>query len=134
KGRECLIVMGDFNGKVGSNKDEDIVGPFGLGIRNENGEYVVDLCRKHKLYVTNTWFQQKKSAQHTWTSPDGKTKNQIDYILCDKRYRNGVSNSKSMPGADCGSDHNPDGGNNTDQAKENKETKKGNEVELRKTK
>src|SRR4029077_7080220 len=107
KGRECLIVMGDFNGKVGSNKDEDIVGPFGLGIRNENGGYVVDFCRKHKLYITNTWFQQKKSAQHTWTSPDGKTKNQIDYILCDKRYRNGVRNSKSMPGADCGSDHNP---------------------------
>ena len=31
KGRECLIVMGDFNGKVGENKEEDIVGPFGLG-------------------------------------------------------------------------------------------------------
>ena len=34
-------------------------------------------------------------------------KNQIDYIMVDKRYRNGVRNSKSYPGADCGSDHNP---------------------------
>jgi len=25
----------------------------------------------------------------------------------DKRFRNGVRNSKSMPGTDCGSDHNP---------------------------
>ena len=24
KGRECLIVMGDFNGKVGENKEEDL--------------------------------------------------------------------------------------------------------------
>ena len=107
KGRECLIVMGDFNGKVGENKEEDIVGPFGLGSRNENGQYVVDFCTRHKLHVTNTWFQQKISAQHTWVSPDGVTKNQIDYVLVDKRFRQGVRNSKSMPGADCGSDHNP---------------------------
>ena len=107
KGRECLIVMGDFNGKVGENREEDIVGPFGLGSRNENGQYVVDFCTRHKLHVTNTWFQQKISAQHTWVSPDGVTKNQIDYVLVDKRFRQGVRNSKSMPGADCGSDHNP---------------------------
>src|SRR3954469_7024517 len=37
-----------------------------------------------------------------------KQKNPIDYILSDdKRFRNGVRNSKAMPGADCGSDHNP---------------------------
>jgi len=74
KGRECLIVMGDFNGKVGRNKEEDTVGPYGVGIRNENGQHIVELCKRHNLYVTNTWFQQKPSAQHTWTSPDGKTK------------------------------------------------------------
>ena len=34
-------------------------------------------------------------------------KNQIDYILMDNRYKNGVTNSKSRPGADCGTDHNP---------------------------
>src|SRR5206468_3172522 len=36
-----------------------------------------------------------------------ETKNQIDYVLVGKRFRNGVKNSKSMPGADCESDHNP---------------------------
>ena len=107
KGNECLMVMGDLNGKVGKNKEEDIVGPYGLGERNENGQLLVEFCKRHNLFVTNTWFQQKTSAQHTWTSPDGTIKNQIDYVLIDKRYRNGVKNSKSMPGADCGSDHNP---------------------------
>lgn len=107
KGRECLVVMGDFNGKVGNDKEEDTIGPFGVGVRNDNGERIVNLSKRHNLFVTNTWFQQKRSAQHTWTSPDKNTKNQIDYILVDKRFRNGVQNSKSMPGADCESDHNP---------------------------
>lgn len=107
KGRECLIVMGDFNGKVGNERDGSTVGPFGLGIRNDKGERIVSFCKQHNLLVTNTWFQQKVRAQHTWKSPDGVTKNQIDYVLVDKRFRNGVQNSKARPGADCESDHIP---------------------------
>ena len=54
KGRECLVVMGDFNGKVGEGREEDTVGPYGLGERNDNGERVVNflqeaqsICNKH---------------------------------------------------------------------------------------
>jgi len=59
--------------------------------------------------AANTWFQAKANALHMWTSPDGQTKNQIDYryVLVDKRYRNAIQNCKAKPGADCGSDHNP---------------------------
>ena len=35
--QDCLVIMGDFNGKVGEIKDDDVVGPFGLGQRNEQG-------------------------------------------------------------------------------------------------
>ena len=107
KGRECAIMMGDFNGKVGVNREEDTIGPFGVGMRNDNGERVVNFCKRHNLFATNTWFQQKKSSQHTWISPDKVTKNQIDCVLVDKRFRNGIQHSKSMAGADCDSDHNP---------------------------
>src|SRR6267154_1178952 len=41
KARECLVVMGDFNGKVGNNKEDDTVEPFGVGMQNDNGERVV---------------------------------------------------------------------------------------------
>ena len=123
KGREFLVMLGEFNGRVGNNRYEDTVGLFGLGERTDNEEKLVNFCKMHNLFVTNTWFQQRTSAQHTWISPDKKTKNQIDYILVDKRFRNGVLNSKSMPGdkrfrngvlnsrsmpgAHCGSDHKP---------------------------
>jgi len=106
KYQDCLIVMGNFNGKVGDIKEDNIVGPFGLGQRNDNGQSVIDYCRKSNLMIANTWFQTKESNRYTWTAPDKKTRNQIDYILIDNRYRNGVKNSKARPGADCDSDHN----------------------------
>ena len=59
------------------------------------------------MFATNTWFQQKDTARHSWISPNKKTKNQIDYILIDKRFRNGVRNCKVRQDAECGSDHNP---------------------------
>ena len=107
KNTDCIIIMGDFNGKVGEIKEEDIVGPYGLGQRNENGQNILDYCRRHNLMIANTWFQTRQNARHTWLAPDGKTKNQIDYIMVDKRYRNGVINCKTRLDADCGSDHNP---------------------------
>ena len=37
--------MHDFNGRVGDIKEDNIVGPFGLGQKNENGQSIVDCCR-----------------------------------------------------------------------------------------
>ena len=31
--------------------------------------------------------------------------NQIDYILCNQRWRSSIQSAKTRPGADCGSDH-----------------------------
>ena len=107
KFRDCLVIMGDFNGKVGEIKEDDVVGPFGLDQKNEQGQRIVECSRNLKLILANTWFQTRRNSRHTWTAPDGKTKNQIDYIFIDKRYRNGVRNCKARQDRDCGSDHNP---------------------------
>ena len=99
--------MGDWNGKVGSKREHSIVGPYGIGERNNNGERLLDLCQQLKLTVMNTWFEQKESTAYTWTSPDKTTRNQMDYILVSERYKNSVKNAKARPSADCGSDHIP---------------------------
>ena len=39
------------------------------------------------------------------TSPDGQHQNQIDYVLCNQRWRSSIQLAKTRPGADCGSDH-----------------------------
>ena len=104
---DIILLMGDFNAKIGKGKQDEVVGPHGLGKRNDRGERLVEFCIKHKLVICNTWFEQRENAKHTWSAPDGRTKNQIDYIMINKRYRNSIKNAKARPGADCGSDHNP---------------------------
>src|SRR6218665_1032010 len=42
---------------------------------------------------------------YTWTSPDGKHRNQIDYILINKRWKSTIGDVRTKPGADCGTDH-----------------------------
>jgi len=105
KSQEVIIVMGDFNAKIGEGREDDIVGPHGLGKRNERGEMLFQWCKANSMIVTNTWFMNHKRRRYTWVSPDKHTRNQIDYILINKRFRNGIEQSMSYPGADCGSDH-----------------------------
>lgn len=111
KQNEINIIMGDLNAKIGEGRVENIVGDYGLGERNERGDLLVEFCQEEQLVVANTWFKLPKRRLYTWKSP-GDTKinvirNQIDYILIDKRYRNGIKGVKTYPGADIGSDHNP---------------------------
>ena len=42
---------------------------------------------------------------YTLTSSDGQYRNQIDYTLLSQRWRSSIQSAKTIPGADCGSDH-----------------------------
>ena len=104
--RDVKLLMGDFNAKVGSqNISNSIYGKFGLGHQNDNGEDLIDFCSTNNLTITNTMFQHHPRHLYTWTSPDQKTRNQIDYILLCQKWRSSVKNVRTRPGADCNSDH-----------------------------
>lgn len=45
-------------------------------------------------------------SMYAWRSPDGITRNQIDYLLIDKRRRTSIRDVKTYPSLDCGSDSN----------------------------
>ena len=106
--KDVLFIIGDWNAKVGSQKTPGVVGKFGLGVRNEAGQRLIDFCQKNVLVTANTLFQQHKKRSYTRTSPDGQHRNQIDYILCSQRWRSSIQPEKTRPGADCGSDHEQD--------------------------
>ena len=106
KGKDYLVVMGDWNAVVGEGRDEKEVGSFGLGKRNDRGEMMVEFCRRKKLMITNTWFEHCKRRRYTWKKPGDTGRYQLDYILVRQRYGNSVNNSRSYPGADIDSDHN----------------------------
>ena len=50
-------------------------------------------------------FQQHNRRLYTWTSPDGRHRNQTDYILCSLRWRSSIHSAKTRLWADCSSDH-----------------------------
>ena len=71
-----------------------------MGKRNDNGELLIDFCKEEDLVLANTWFEQRYKNRHAWESPDGKSRNQIDFILVSQRYRNSVKNAKVRTSAD----------------------------------
>ena len=103
--KDVLLIIGDWNAKVGSQETPGVTGKFGLGIQNEAGQRLIEFCQKNALVITNTLFQQHKRRLYTWTSPDGPHQNQIDYILCSQRWRSSIQSAKIRLGADYGSYH-----------------------------
>ena len=83
--KNVLFIIGDWNAKVGSQEIPGVTGKFGLGVQNEAGQRLIELCQDNAMVIANTFFQQHKRRLYTWTSPDGQHQNQIDYILCSQR-------------------------------------------------
>lgn len=104
------IILGDLNAKVGEGQDEDVIGPYGLGNRNDRGDKLVEFCKDNQMCIMNTYFKLPKRRLYTWTHPahrvDNVIRNQIDFIIIKKRFRNAIKYTKTYPGADVGSDHN----------------------------
>ena len=92
-------------GKVRSQETPGVTSKFGLGVWNEAGQRLTEVCRENALVIANTLFEQQKRRLYTWTPPDGQHQNQIEYILCSQRRRSSIQSAKTRPGADCGSDH-----------------------------
>ena len=82
-----------------------MIGGYGQGIRNERGDLLTDWCHENSMVVTNTWFKNHPRRLYEWSSPGDLTRNQNEYILSEKRFRNSILNCKTYPKADCNSDH-----------------------------
>ena len=55
-----LFIIGDWNAKVGSQETPGVTGKFGLGIQNEAGQRLIELCQENALVIENILFQQHK--------------------------------------------------------------------------
>ena len=43
--KDVLFSIGDWNAKVGSQETPGVTGKFGLGIRNEAGQRLIEFCQ-----------------------------------------------------------------------------------------
>ncbi|KAL9971984.1 hypothetical protein ACROYT_G018215 [Oculina patagonica] len=104
---DLLILFGDANAKVGSDNTgwEGTLGNEGLGIMNDNGLRFASLCTENSLVIGGTCFRHKDIHKYTWTSPNGRDRNQIDHIAIRRRFRRSLLDVKVQRGADAASDH-----------------------------
>ena len=105
--KDMVMMMGDFNAKIGSNNTgyEDTMGTHGLGVMNDNGERFADLCANNQLVIGGSIFPQKRIHKATWISPDHVTENQIDHICISSEFRRAWQDVRVRRGADVPSDH-----------------------------
>lgn len=97
KNKHILIVIGDFNTKTGSvfSQYKDEIRKYGKGLKNSNGDTLLQLAKEKKLILTNTLFDHKLAHRTTWAAKDrpndchqhdgtlrkNPCRNQIDYII-----------------------------------------------------
>ena len=62
-----LFIIRDWIAKVGSQETPGVTGKFGLGVRNEAGQRLIEFCQENALVIANTLFQQHKRRLYTWT-------------------------------------------------------------------
>lgn len=104
---DMKIVLGDYNAKVG--QEQQFFGTIGKHSlhtdTNDNGMRLITFAASRNMVISSTNFPHPNIHKHTWKSPDGVTKNQIDHVLCDRRHSGNILDVRSMRGADLSSDH-----------------------------
>ena len=104
--KDVLFIIRNWNAKVGSQEMAGETGKFGRRVQNEARQGVTESCQENALVIVDTHpLPTTQETTHTWTSPDGQYRDQIDYILCSQRWRSSNQSAKTRPGADCGSSH-----------------------------
>jgi L-fucose mutarotase/ribose pyranase (RbsD/FucU family) len=104
---DIKIVLGYWNAKVGREDIcQGLIGRHSMHLNcNNNGQRLVDFAAAKNMVVSSTCFPHKEIHKQIWKSPDGKTSNQIDHILIDKRKASSMLDVKSCRGASSDCDH-----------------------------
>ena len=63
--KETIIILGDFNARVGHSFENwtGILGKHGIGNMNHNEQLSLEVCANQNLCVTNTFFAGKISRK-----------------------------------------------------------------------
>ena len=107
--RDMLLIMGDFNARVGNDMSawRGTLGRFGPAEQNENGVKLLDFCALNGLVITNTLFQHRACHQHTWFHPAESSNggHVLDYVLVNQRFITSILDTRVYRKTHLQSDH-----------------------------
>ncbi|BHF73379.1 hypothetical protein SprV_0401646000 [Sparganum proliferum] len=102
-----LVVLGDFNARVGTDHTawRGVLGAHGLRGSNDNGLLLLRTCAEHRLILTNTFCCLPEREKATWRNPRSRQWHLLDYVLVRRRDQRDVLVTKAIAGADECTDH-----------------------------
>ena len=104
---ERIFLLGDFNARVGDDNTSwpAIIGSFGVGKMNENGQRLLEFCSYYDLVVTNSYFKTKPQHKMSWRHPRSKKWHQLDLVLTRRSSLKDITLTRSYHSANCDTDH-----------------------------
>jgi len=102
-----LLLLGDFNARVGANDQvrQTVIGRHGVGKSNNNGLRLLEVCSEFSLCITNTMFQLQNKFKTSWMHPRSKHWHLTDFVVVRGSDLRDVKITRAMRGADCWTDH-----------------------------
>ena len=104
------IVLGDLNAHVGMERTgvREVLGAFGAGDRNGEGEVLIDFCLRNELSIMNTYYKHQDSHKWSWYRWDSEIgdytqKSMIDFFITNNKKV--FRDVKSVPSISLDSDH-----------------------------
>ena len=73
---------------------------------NDNGVRIINFATSKNQVVISRMFPHQIIHKCIWTFFDGKTHNQIEHILIERRWHTSVLDYRSFRGTDCDTGHN----------------------------
>lgn len=103
--RESIIVLGDFNARIGSEHVPGIMQRFNEEHLNNNGKLMINCCSLNGLSINNAFFAHKLQHKYTFSNTQDR-KSTIDYILTNKYILpSQILDVRTLNSANVGSDH-----------------------------
>ena len=110
--REPAFAIGDFNARVGfrplagpGQVPACVLGPFGLGRANSNGDALLGHASVQRLKILNSFFSHDLAHTASWTHHRWHSHGVLDLALTRQSCFRFVTDCHALPGAEVSSDH-----------------------------
>lgn len=104
---EATIIMGDWNSRVGNDKNRGMgcMGIYGEPTINRNGIKMIEFCRRNDLVVGNTMWYQQIDEKYTFVAEERNARSLIDYFVYTQSLIKIIQKVQTKKEAEAGTSH-----------------------------